>query len=618
MNRVDSITLTFDGQTAVFDYSYDSVGRQTQSALTLNNVADRIVDTEYDYLGRAVSVRQHGTANSAIDDIMAELEYNANGLVTNVNRFQWDDTDEVYNLIAQSQYLYNVANQLTNITHKDALNNTLVSHGYTFDTSGNISQYANSIDGTVTYDYDFLGQLIGADYSALTITDESYSYDANGNRTMTGYVTDDNNELTSDGSWNYVYDAEGNRISKTNSTNRELYEWDYRNRLTRVTAQTYDSITESWTTVQIVEYAYDYNNVLIRKMIDTDGDGAMDSKTLFLPENYQTAVQLDDSDLSDSTDPTVSHRYLWTPQNQDKLIVDEQVTTSGSNVLWTLTDHLGTVRDIIQQTSTGIIQSAHIIYDAYGNVLSCKDSNGTDIASPVIFGFTGKYFDADTQLQNNVNRWYDATTGRWLSTDPIGFEGNDTNLYRYVENRVNQFIDFYGFKKTYIVFYINNSNTSPSIFRKDMITNSIESIFKKTNLEPLVIFTNKDQSFYENSNNLGFFEGICSCSYQYYINIDTKSELGTSRIYGQTTKGSFSSVINYKNIVATINENNGKINELTNAFTNIIIHETIWHGLLNNAFHQGDKGTLGSSEAVYSVVLDFGSYTAKINNKECK
>ena len=46
MNRVDTITLTFDGQTAVFDYSYDSVGRQTQSALTLNSFADRIVDTE--------------------------------------------------------------------------------------------------------------------------------------------------------------------------------------------------------------------------------------------------------------------------------------------------------------------------------------------------------------------------------------------------------------------------------------------------------------------------------------------------------------------------------------------------------------------------------------------
>ena len=29
---------------------------------------------------------------------------------------------------------------------------------------------------------------------------------------------------------------------------------------------------------------------------------------------------------------------------------------------------------------------------------------------------------------------YDATIGRWLSADPISFEGKDVNLYRYAEN----------------------------------------------------------------------------------------------------------------------------------------------------------------------------------------
>ena len=34
----------------------------------------------------------------------------------------------------------------------------------------------------------------------------------------------------------------------------------------------------------------------------------------------------------------------------------------------------------------------------------------------------------------NQSRWYDATTGRWLSEDPIGFGGGDANLYRYCGN----------------------------------------------------------------------------------------------------------------------------------------------------------------------------------------
>ena len=385
------------------------------------------------------------TANSAIDDIMAELDYNAVGALTDVRRFEWDDTDELYNLIAQSQYQYNARNQITSINHQDSNNNNIVSHGYLYDADGNITQYTNSIDGSVLYDYDFLGQLIGADYSNLNIHDESYQYDLNGNRELVTnangdlvvYSTGLNNELNSDGNYFYTYDAEGNRISKTNAagTERELYDWDYRNRLSSVTKQEYNTTTQEWEDVQIVEYAYDYNNVLIRKVLDANGDGTADSKTLFLPENYQTAIQLDDADLSDSTYETVSHRYLWTPGQQDKLLADIQVSPTGSETLWTLTDHLGTIRDVVKNTPSGLVVPAHIIYDAYGNVLSCKDANGTDIESPVLFGFTGKFFDDSTGLQNNINRWYDNTTGKWLSVDPIGFYGGTPNLYQYVGNQ---------------------------------------------------------------------------------------------------------------------------------------------------------------------------------------
>ncbi|MBC7352742.1 MAG: RHS repeat-associated core domain-containing protein [Thermogutta sp.] len=55
--------------------------------------------------------------------------------------------------------------------------------------------------------------------------------------------------------------------------------------------------------------------------------------------------------------------------------------------------------------------------------------------------FTGRPFDSDTQLQNNLNRWYDASVGCWLSEDPIGFHGRDGNLYRYVRNDVPTSLD---------------------------------------------------------------------------------------------------------------------------------------------------------------------------------
>ena len=385
------------------------LGRQTSSPLTLNGHASRVNTTTYDYLSNAVSVHQHG---NAVDEIFAEFEHNANGLLTSIRRYEKDD--DTINEIAESLYEYNSNNAVTSITHNNAIGSQIVKHSYTYDETNNIVEYLNSIDGNTEYNYDFLGQLISADHASQT--DESYAYDSNGNRIVANgdaYTTGTNNELTSDGDYTYTYDAEGNRTSKTNSTNRELYTWDYRNRLTSVTQQEWDSVSQEWSTVQIVEYAYDYNNIWIRKVVG-------DSKTIFIPEAYQTTAQIDNG--------TVSHHYLWTPNQQDKLLAD----TTSDGVSWSLTDHLGTIRDVLSATTT------HLIYDAFGNLTS-----GTN---PILFGYTGKAFDTDTHLQNNINRWYDANIGRWLSTDPIGFNGNDTNLYRYVGNIPIRWLDHNGLK----------------------------------------------------------------------------------------------------------------------------------------------------------------------------
>ena len=51
-------------------------------------------------------------------------------------------------------------------------------------------------DAPTTYQYDKTEQLTND--SLVT-----YSYDLNGNRTMTGYTTGTGNEMTSDGTWNY-------------------------------------------------------------------------------------------------------------------------------------------------------------------------------------------------------------------------------------------------------------------------------------------------------------------------------------------------------------------------------------------------------------------------------
>ncbi|MDR1485481.1 MAG: hypothetical protein LBT09_11740, partial [Planctomycetaceae bacterium] len=61
--------------------------------------------------------------------------------------------------------------------------------------------------------------------------------------------------------------------------------------------------------------------------------------------------------------------------------------------------------------------------------------------NPINIAYTGKYHDEITNLQWNINRWYDSNLGQWISQDPIGFNAGDVNLYRYVGNNPIDKID---------------------------------------------------------------------------------------------------------------------------------------------------------------------------------
>lgn len=161
------------------------------------------------------------------------------------------------------------------------------------------------------------------------------------------------------------------------------------------------------------------------------------------------------------TAANLAHRFLWNPAAVDQLLADEQVANpaAAGEVLWALTDHLGSVRDVVGSNGARRI---HKNFDSFGNVLgeSHYNSSGTLVTSgagyvDTAFGFTGRLLDDETGLQNNLHRWYDASVGRWLSEDPIGFAAGDPNLYRYVGNMPAMYVDPSGLEEQSGWFLVN-------------------------------------------------------------------------------------------------------------------------------------------------------------------
>ncbi|MCA9186873.1 MAG: hypothetical protein KDA99_14700 [Planctomycetales bacterium] len=210
---------------------------------------------------------------------------------------------------------------------------------------------------------------------------------------------------------------------------------------------------------QITVNTYDHLNQWITRTVDQDGNlnTANDAtRTAFVHDRGQIVMQFDGSASADLGMSELSHRYLW-GVSVDQLLADEVVDSlvdpSANETLWPLTDHLGSVRDIVSRNVSGqTVKRKHTGYDTFGNVQGeqyfDKSGNGIDSshaeAVDQLFGYTGRPLDGSTGLQNNLHRWYDSHTGRWISEDPIGFWGGDTNLTTYVGNTPSNAVDASG------------------------------------------------------------------------------------------------------------------------------------------------------------------------------
>ena len=290
---------------------------------------------------------------------------------------------------------------------------TLATYVYSYDNLNRVTTQVNN-DGTYTYTYDNTNQLTGAYDSGTQVN--SYAYDANGNRSGTGFATTVMNEQTASPGETYTYDQAGNLTAETNTSTHVTtsFTYDFRNRLREVTVGG----------TVVATYTYDALNRRIG--IDDNGNQKW---TVYDGTNPY-------ADFSGGSGGALLDRYMFGPGVVDGAVVDELLARTDATEItsWYLMDKLGSVRDIAAALTGAVID--HVVYDSFGNVLSeTSPSNGDR------FKFAGMEWDGTVGQYYDHARGYDAAIGRFMSLDPMGFAAGDANIYRYVENAPGGFTD---------------------------------------------------------------------------------------------------------------------------------------------------------------------------------
>jgi RHS repeat-associated protein len=125
-------------------------------------------------------------------------------------------------------------------------------------------------------------------------------------------------------------------------------------------------------------------------------------------------------------------QFVWGLRYIDDLVLRDRDTTGDG----TLDERLFAAQDANWNVTaiadaTGSVAERYG-YGAYG---ACRALNGSfAAASPSCdweHAYTGQRLDSQTGLMNFRRRHYDASAGRFIGTDPIGYRSGDVNTYRY-------------------------------------------------------------------------------------------------------------------------------------------------------------------------------------------
>ncbi|WP_257980834.1 putative T7SS-secreted protein [Streptomyces sp. CB02959] len=428
---------------ATVTYTRDILGR-----VLTETVNDRTMTFTYDVLGRRTSrttpTGHHTTytydaaGNRTGMDIAGhplQFQYDAAGqeLTRTIGNnlhltHTWDPTGRL-----TSQSLSAAATDPTGTAQAEV--QQVLQRAYTYRADGHLTAIDDSLTGRRTFDLDRAGRV-----TAVHATDwtETYAYDAAGNQTYAawpdrhpnasarGERTYEGTRITRAGHVRYEHDELGRvvlrqKVRLSRRPDAWRYTWNTDNRLTSVVTPdgTYWRYLYDPVGRRIAKQCFssDGRSIVERTDFVWDGEKLTEEFTELPGVANSIAITWDHNGRT----PIAQTEKKATASDLDygrRRLIDQRFFSIVAGVAGAPTELVSGAGDVAWQARSTL----------WGEV-----SWGVSATAYTPLRFPGQYFDAETQLHYNYFRFYDPTSARYLSLDPLGLDPSP-NPVGYVSN----------------------------------------------------------------------------------------------------------------------------------------------------------------------------------------